>query len=131
MDARMDAGLLAGTVAAVTDALGPRTGLVFERCFRNTLDTTIVDLDDGTSFMVTGDIPAMWLRDSAAQLAPYLHFADRDAALATTVDRVVRRQLRFILLDPYANAFNATPNGAGHHGDQHIQVAAVQRAAWH
>ena len=117
MDARMDAGLLAGTVAAVTGALGSRAGFVFERCFRNTLDTTIVDLDDGTSFMVTGDIPAMWLRDSAAQLAPYLHFARHDAALAGTIDRVVRRQLRFMLLDPYANAFNATPSGAGHHDD--------------
>ncbi len=117
MDARMDAGLTSGTIAAVTGALGPRVGFVFERCFRNTLDTTIVDMDDGTSFMVTGDIPAMWLRDSAAQLAPYLHFAGSDAALATTIDRVVRRQLRFILLDRYANAFNAAPSGAGHQGD--------------
>jgi len=110
--------LLADTVATVTHSLGPRVGRVFESCFRNTLDTTIVDLADGTSFMVTGDIPAMWLRDSAAQLTPYLHFADRDEQLADTISRVVRRQLRFVLLDPYANAFNDGPTGAGHDADR-------------
>ncbi len=110
-------GVLAATVEEVRGQLGPRVGSVFEACLRNTLDTTISTMDDGTAFMVTGDIPAMWLRDSAAQLTPYLQLADRLPELADTIAAVVRRQLAFIAIDPYANAFNRAPDGAGHSTD--------------
>ena len=102
--------------SCVAERLGQRTAAVFRECFTNTLATTIETLADGTAFVVTGDIPAMWLRDSTAQLTPYLHFLD-DQQLADTVARVSRRQLSFILHDPYANAFNRSPNGSGHAGD--------------
>ena len=46
---------------------------VFERCYTDTLDNTVEILEDGSTFVLTGDIPAMWLRDSTAQLRPYLH----------------------------------------------------------
>ncbi len=82
---------------------------MFEQCFPNTLDTTVRpgrtgDGDDDT-FVVTGDIDAMWLRDSGAQVWPYLRFAADDAGLRRLIRGVIRRQFRCLVLDPYANAF--------------------------
>lgn len=84
----------------------------FNACFANTLLTTVNRHDDGTTFLLTGDIPAMWLRDSTAQLRPYLVIADGDGDLASMIAGLVRQQFRFIGIDPYANAFNETPSGA-------------------
>ena len=104
----------------IESRLGGEIAAVFRSCYLGTLDTTIEILADGSAFVVTGDIPAMWLRDSTAQLTPYLHFVTEDPLLAETAIAVSRRQLDFIGLDPYANAFNAAPNGAGHHTDQTV-----------
>jgi uncharacterized protein len=106
-------------IAEVSRALAhrPKLARMFARCFPNTLQTTINKLPDATTFVITGDIPAMWLRDSAAQVRPYLVLAAADAAVADLLEGVVRRQMRYILHDPYANAFNAAPNGRGHQSD--------------
>ena len=66
---------------------------VFERCYTDTLDNTVAILEDGSTFVLTGDIPAMWLRDSTAQLRPYLHVAKRDALLRQTIAGLVKRQM--------------------------------------
>ena len=84
----------------------------FNTCFANTLTTTVRRHDDGTTFLLTGDIPAMWLRDSSAQFRPYLVIAQDDPDMADLVAGLVRQQFRFINIDPYANAFNETPSGA-------------------
>ncbi|KAA8815742.1 metal-independent alpha-mannosidase [Bifidobacterium callitrichos] len=84
----------------------------FNACFANTLATTVRRHDDGTTFLVTGDIPAMWLRDSTAQMRPYLAIAPQDEELSDLIAGLVRQQFRFIGIDPYANAFNETPSGA-------------------
>ncbi|MGG1678162.1 glycoside hydrolase family 125 protein [Neobacillus sp. NRS-1170] len=90
---------------------------MFEQCFVNTYTTTLKKLEDGKTFVVTGDIPAMWLRDSAAQVRPYLLAAEKDDELAELLEGVIRQQFAFILHDPYANAFNETENGRGHQTD--------------
>jgi uncharacterized protein len=114
-------------IAEVDRALAkrPKLARMFARCFPNTLQTTITRLPDGTTFVITGDIPAMWLRDSAAQVRPYLALAAADADMADLLDGVVRRQLRYILHDPYANAFNESPNGHGHQRDMTEMSALV------
>ena len=110
--------LIAEATTAVRERSDQRVAERFERCFADTLHSTMTPMPDGTVFMLTGDIPAMWLRDSSAQLAPYLHFAADRPELADLLVAVNRRQLDAIALDPYANAFNAEPNGHGHHDDR-------------
>ena len=78
----------------------PKLYTLFETCFTNTLERTIRRYEDGTSFVITGDIPAMWLRDSAAQVRPYLYLAARDEELADIIEGLVKRQFACILIDP-------------------------------
>ncbi|WP_421432213.1 glycoside hydrolase family 125 protein [Streptococcus suis] len=99
----------------------PSWGSVFERCYTDTLDRTISQLEDGTTFVLTGDIPAMWLRDSTAQVKPYLALAGKDETLRQMIVGLVERQMAFILMDSYANAFNQAANGHGHQTD-HTQM---------
>jgi uncharacterized protein len=62
---------------------------------------------DGTTYVQTGDIPAMWLRDSAAQTIPYVRFVRRSPALHKVFFGVIQRDAKNILVDPYAEAFSA------------------------
>ena len=68
-------------------------------------DRQLIMAEDGTAYVKTGDIPAQWLRDSSAQVRPFLYFAHEDKATANKVKAVIERQAMYIALDPYANAF--------------------------
>jgi len=60
---------------------------------------------DGTAYVVTGDIPAEWLRDASAQVRPYLFFAKNDPDVRRMIRAIIARMARYIVIDPYANAF--------------------------
>lgn len=90
-----------------------------EQCFLNTIETTVKQLEDGSYFVITGDIPAMWLRDSAAQVRPYVRFAVQDIELQKILESIIGKQAELVCVDPYANAFNESANGhnAGYEDD--------------
>ena len=90
----------------------PKLRWMFTNCFPNTLDTTVhYDESTGLTFVYTGDIHAMWLRDSGAQVWPYVDLCSGDEHLRKMVAGVIRQQFTLINIDPYANAFNQGPTG--------------------
>ena len=84
---------------------------VFESCFGDTLERTVFQKEDDSTYVITGDIPAMWLRDSTCQLRPYLSIASYSTEMEELLIGLVKRQFMYIAIDPYANAFNEEGNG--------------------
>jgi uncharacterized protein len=106
---------------------------LFENCFPNTLDTTVnFRMIDGKpdTFIITGDIDAMWLRDSSAQVWHYLSLVNEDHKLKDMIKGVINHQTKCILIDPYANAFNDGPTGGGWQSDATEMKPELHERKW-
>jgi meiotically up-regulated gene 157 (Mug157) protein len=107
---------------------------MFENCFPNTLDTTVdfAEIDGKPdTYVITGDIAAMWQRDSSAQVWPYLPLTKDDPALRRLIAGVINRQTRNLLLDPYANAFYKDASKRGEWAsDQTEMKPGVHERKW-
>lgn len=94
--------LLAEDCAKIKDAWAKE---VYDKCFRSTWETTLFMEEDNTTFIITGDIPAMWLRDSSMQVLPYFRMLS-DETVDKALYGLIQKQAGQILTDAYANAFN-------------------------
>ena len=81
------------------------TGELYQQCLLTTIRNDVTFAPDDTTYVITGDIGAMWLRDASAQMRPYIYFAD-DPAVKAMLRGVIAREAKDLLIDPYANAFN-------------------------
>ncbi|MBX3427849.1 MAG: glycoside hydrolase family 125 protein [Pirellulales bacterium] len=124
-----------GAIAAVKAKIAdPELAWMFENCYPNTLDTTVdFGETDGKpdAFVITGDIDAMWLRDSTAQVWPYLPYLRQDERLRRLVEGLVRRQAACIRLDPWANAFYKDGSRQSHWAsDRPEPIDGVHERKW-
>ena len=112
----------------------PRLAWMFANCFPNTLDTTVHFGKDENgrwrTFIYTGDIHAMWLRDSGAQVWPYVQLAPQDPYLQNMLAGVINCQFSLICIDPYANAFNDGPTGTGWQSDLTKMDPTLHERKW-
>ena len=102
-----------------------RAGSCVERLF----DQAAKRLDDDRIFISTGDIDAMWLRDSSFQIKPLIRFCNAEP-VAEFMRGVIRTQKFFISVDPYANAFNSSASGHCWHKDFEDQDPWVFERKW-
>ena len=103
---------------------------MFENCFPNTLDTTVHFDGKDDTFVYTGDIHAMWLRDSSAQVYPFVTLAKKDKDLRQMLVGAINRQTACILIDPYANGFNEGPTGSEWESDRTEMKKELHERKW-
>lgn len=97
--------------------LFPSLAPLARQCYLNTIETTVKECENGDYFVITGDIPALWLRDSSAQLRPYAVHCSKSPELCEIFKGVIRRHSFYVNLDPYSNAFNELKNEESHEDD--------------
>ncbi len=112
----------------------PQLSWIFENCYPNTIDTTVdYEVIDGKpdTFIITGDIDAMWLRDSTAQVWPYLPLVKKDKKIKNLIKGLINRQAKCVIRDPYANSFYKDLSRiSAHNKDIPSPIAGVHEQKW-
>jgi len=92
-----------------SDKLSDEIKKIFANTIKNTFTTTIKLTDRNDAFVITGDIDAMWLRDSSGQIRPLFYIDSKEAD--DLIKKVLKRQIFLVDKDYYANAFNIKADG--------------------
>lgn len=113
----------------------PDLARLTENALPNTLDTTILyhsntDPLNLETFVVTGDIHAEWLRDSARQLSIYQSFIKFDPSLKDLIKGAIHTQSKYISVSPYCNAFHP-PEGSGVSRGETAMDKVYPHPNWH
>lgn len=95
---------------SVIEKYSSKLAKLYKNCYPNTLETATEFTDDGSVFVLTGDIPAMWLRDSTAEVSHYIPLAKDNEDIRDIIKGVIKRQRMYISIEPYANAYKKEPN---------------------
>ncbi len=98
---------------------------MYKKCYVNTIETAAIPMDDGTYFILTGDIPAMWLRDSTAEVSHYIPLAKDNAEIRELIKGVIKRQRKYIKIDSYTNAFKKEPDSHREFNDYPVNIPIV------
>lgn len=100
-----------------TEKTYPKLAPLAKQCYLNTIETTVKECANGDYFVITGDIPALWLRDSSAQLRPYVKHCKNSEEMRNIFKGVIKRHCFYVNLDPYSNAFNEEMHEESHKDD--------------